>query len=277
MKHFCVIGDPVEHSLSPRLHRRMIELTGLDATYDLCPVRAQELERFVEQARGGAWDGFNVTMPHKEAVVPYLDGLSGTAARCRAVNTVCMEDGRAIGHNTDGLGFIESLRAHGFDPADKTALIIGTGGAGEAVTDALVQAGARLVYICNRSVYRAQALAARYPEHTRWVYFGTYPVRRGSAQADLVVNATSLGMAGCKEFSDLRFLGGVNPEAIVYDLVYNPRRTLFLSEADRHGLQTIGGIELLVHQAMLAFQRWTGAEFGPADMKHELLKTLQNN
>ena len=90
MKHFCVIGDPVEHSLSPRLHRRMIELTGLDATYDLCPVRAQELERFVEQARGGAWDGFNVTMPHKEAVVPYLDGLSGTAARCRAVNTVCM-------------------------------------------------------------------------------------------------------------------------------------------------------------------------------------------
>ena len=142
MKHFCVIGDPVEHSLSPRLHRRMIELTGLDATYDLCPVRAQELERFVEQARGGAWDGFNVTMPHKEAIVPYLDGLSGTAARCRAVNTVCMEDGRAIGHNTDGLGFIESLRAHGFDPADKTALIIGTGGAGEAVTDALVQAGA---------------------------------------------------------------------------------------------------------------------------------------
>ena len=90
MKHFCVIGDPVEHSLSPRLHRRMIELTGLDATYDLCPVRAQELERFFEQARGGAWDGFNVTMPHKEAVVPYLDGLSGTAARCRAVNTVCM-------------------------------------------------------------------------------------------------------------------------------------------------------------------------------------------
>ena len=140
-----------------------------------------------------------------------------------------------------------------------------------------MQAGARLVYICNRSVYRAQALAARYPEHTRWVYFGTYPVRRGSAQADLVVNATSLGMAGCKEFSDLRFLGGVNPEAIVYDLVYNPRRTLFLSEADRHGLQTIGGIELLVHQAMLAFQRWTGAEFDPADMKHELLKTLQNN
>ena len=84
-------------------------------------------------------------------------------------------------------------------------------------------------------------------------------------------------MAGCKEFSDLRFLAGVNPEAIVYDLVYNPRRTLFLSEADRHGLQTIDGIELLVHQAMLAFQRWTGAEFGPADMKHELLKTLQNN
>ena len=157
MKHFCVIGDPVEHSLSPRLHRRMIELTGLDATYDLCPVRAQELERFIEQARGGAWDGFNVTMPHKEAVVPYLDGLSGTAARCRAVNTVCMEDGRAIGHNTDGLGFIESLRAHGFDPADKTALIIGTGGAGEAVTDALVQAARAL------SISATAASTARRP------------------------------------------------------------------------------------------------------------------
>lgn len=213
MKHFCVIGDPVEHSLSPRLHRRMIELTGLDATYDLCPVRAQELERFVEQARGGAWDGFNVTMPHKEAVVPYLDGLSGTAARCRAVNTVC-HGGRPRHRPQHRRG---SALSRACAPtaltADKTALIIGTGGAGEAVTDALVQAGARLVYICNRSVYRAQALAARYPEHTRWVYFGTYPVRRGSAQADLVVNATSLGMAGCKEFSDLRFLGGRKPRS----------------------------------------------------------------
>ena len=158
MKHFCVIGDPVEHSLSPRLHRRMIELTGLDATYDLCPVRAQELERFIEQARGGAWDGFNVTMPHKEAVVPYLDGLSGTAARCRAVNTVCMEDGRAIGHNTDGLGFIESLRAHGFDPADKTALIIGTGGNGLSFIRHAANMGAEVV-ACVGSGRRARALS----------------------------------------------------------------------------------------------------------------------
>ena len=273
----CLLGSPCAHSVSPMMHNASFEALGLDYRYLAFDVNEETLPTAVAGLKVLGARGFNLTMPDKNLMVSLCDELSTAARIIGAVNTVVNEDGRLIGHNTDGLGFIESLRAHGFDPADKTALIIGTGGAGEAVTDALVQAGARLVYICNRSVYRAQALAARYPEHTRWVYFGTYPVRRGSAQADLVVNATSLGMAGCKEFSDLRFLGGVNPEAIVYDLVYNPRRTLFLSEADRHGLQTIGGIELLVHQAMLAFQRWTGAEFDPADMKHELLKTLQNN
>ena len=159
---FCLIGSPVGHSGSPAMYNYSFERTGIDAAYLAFNIPLEETEKAVQALKTLGVGGFNVTMPHKEAIVPYLDGLSGTAARCRAVNTVCIRDGRAIGYNTDGPGFVNSLRARGLEPEGMTALLLGTGGAGDAICDALVKAGVKKIFVTNRSVYPAKDLAARF-------------------------------------------------------------------------------------------------------------------
>lgn len=259
-KKLYLIGDPVDHSRSPLIHNAMIQQTGVHYTYEVRRVAVRELSDFVAEAKAGGCAGFNVTMPHKEAILPLLDEVSPAAAACGAVNTVCIRDGRAVGYNTDGRGFVDSLAARGIDPEGKTILLLGTGGAGEAICDALVRADAKKIFVTNRNVYRAQALAARYPDKTQFIYFGIFPVRRAMAESDLFINATPLGMAGMKEFSDLGFLRDAPAGVTVYDLVYEPRKTQLLLEAEKHGLSTISGIDLLIYQAVRAFRMFTGAE-----------------
>lgn len=142
-KKLYLIGDPVDHSLSPLLHGAMIAQTGVHYTYEVRRVQPRDLADFVAEAKAGGCAGFNVTMPHKEAILPLLDELSPAAAACGAVNTVCIKNGRAIGYNTDGRGFVDSLRARGLEPEGKTVLLLGTGGAGDAICDALVGAGVK--------------------------------------------------------------------------------------------------------------------------------------
>ena len=235
-KKLYLIGDPVDHSLSPLLHGAMIAQTGVHYTYEVRRVQTRDLADFVAEAKAGGCAGFNVTMPHKEAILPLLDELSPAAAACGAVNTVCIKNGRAIGYNTDGPGFVDSLRARGLEPEGKTVLLLGTGGAGDAICDALVGAGVKKIFVTNRSVYPAQDLAARYPDKAQFIYFGIFPVRHAMAESDLFINATSLGMAGMKEFSDLGFLRDAPAGVTVYDLVYNPRQTMLLREAEKRGL-----------------------------------------
>lgn len=265
-----LIGDPVDHSRSPVIHNALIAQTGAHCTYEVRRVLPRELAAFVEEARTGGCAGFNVTMPYKEAILPLLDEVSPAAAACGAVNTVRIEKGRAVGYNTDGRGFVDSIMAHGIDPKDKTILLLGTGGAGEAVCDALVQAGVKKIFVTNRNVYRAQELAARYPDKTEFIYFGIFPVRRAIAESDLFINATPLGMAGMKEFSDLSFLRAAPTGVTVYDLVYEPRRTQLLREAEKQGLPTISGIDLLVYQAVRAFRLFTGLEADVPALLREL-------
>lgn len=252
-----LIGDPVAHSLSPLLHGAMITQTGADCTYEARRVRAAELPAFLTEAKA-ACAGFNVTMPLKEAIVPLLDGLDASARECGAVNTVCIRQGRAIGHNTDGSGFVDSLRARGIDPAGMTVLLLGAGGAAEAVCTALVKAGAARLYVANRTIDRAHALAARCPEVIRPIPFDGDDLCRAAAESGLLVNATSLGMAGKGEFSDLNFLRRAPDGAVVYDLVYHPRCTRLLQTAAALGLSTISGTELLLYQAVGAFTLFTG-------------------
>ena len=238
----------------------MIAQTGVHYTYEVRRVQPRDLADFVAEAKAGGCAGFNVTMPHKEAILPLLDELSPAAAACGAVNTVCIKNGRAIGYNTDGRGFVDSLRARGLEPEGKTVLLLGTGGAGDAICDALVGAGVKKIFVTNRSVYPAQDLAARYPDKAQFIYFGIFPVRRAMAESDLFINATSLGMAGMKEFSDLGFLRDAPAGVTVYDLVYNPRQTMLLREAEKRGLPTVSGIDLLLYQAARAFKMFTGKD-----------------
>lgn len=258
MKQLFVIGDPVAHSLSPLLHQTMIDQTGAAYRYDVRTVRPEELPAFVRWAKDGGCAGFNVTMPHKEAILPLLDEVDTTAASCGAVNTVCIREGRAIGHNTDGTGFLDSLAGQGFYPQGRTVLLLGAGGAAKAVGHALAAAGASRIIVCARRLERAAALAAQLPGCGEGIVLAQDAIQQAAAACDLLVNATPLGMAGSPAFARLDFLQAMPPHAVVYDLVYHPRRTALLEAAARQGLRTVGGIDLLIRQAVRAFTFFTG-------------------
>ncbi|MBQ0038281.1 MAG: shikimate dehydrogenase [Clostridiales bacterium] len=274
MKKLCVIGDPVAHSLSPRIQQCMIDCTGAAYRYEIHPVACGELADFVAELRRGVWDGCNVTMPHKKAIVPLLDELTDAAAACGAVNTVRMDGGRVIGHNTDGQGFLDSLTARGFSVAGKRVLLLGAGGAGEAVAAALLGAGVEKLWICNRDLSRAAVLALRDPVRVEAIPFAHDAMCAAAGACDLLVNATPLGMSGKAAFADLRFLAQAGRDTVVYDLVYHPHCTLLLQEAERLGLQTVGGMELLIHQAMLSFAFFTGEAVDKAAMKQRIYQVL---
>lgn len=257
MKQLFVIGDPVAHSLSPLLHQAMLDQTGAAYRYDVRTVRPEELPAFVRWAKDGGCAGFNVTMPHKEAILPLLDEVDTTAASCGAVNTVCIREGRAIGHNTDGTGFLDSLAGQGFYPQGRTVLLLGAGGAAKAVGHALAAAGAGRIIVCARRLERAAALAAQLPGCGEGIVLAQDAIQQAAA-CDLLVNATPLGMAGSPAFARLDFLQAMPPHAVVYDLVYHPRRTALLEAAARQGLRTVGGIDLLIRQAVRAFTFFTG-------------------
>ena len=258
MKQLFVIGDPVAHSLSPLLHQAMIDQTGAAYRYDVRTVRPEELPAFVRWAKDGGCAGFNVTMPHKEAILPLLDEVDATAASCGAVNTVCIREGRAIGHNTDGTGFLDSLAGQGFYPQGRTVLLLGAGGAAKAVGHALAAAGAGRIIVCARRLERTAALAAQLPNCGEGIVLAQDAIQQAAAACDLLVNATPLGMAGSPAFAGLDFLQAMPPHAVVYDLVYHPRRTALLEAAARQGLRTVGGIDLLIRQAVRAFTFFTG-------------------
>jgi len=258
MKQLFVIGDPVAHSLSPLLHQAMLDQTGAAYRYDVRTVRPEELPAFVRWAKDGGCAGFNVTMPHKGAILPLLDEVDTTAASCGAVNTVCIREGRAIGHNTDGTGFLDSLAGQGFYPQGRTVLLLGAGGAAKAVGHALAAAGAGRVIVCARRLERAAALAAQLPGCGEGIVLAQDAIQQAAAACDLLVNATPLGMAGSPAFARLDFLQAMPPHAVVYDLVYHPRRTALLEAAARQGLRTVGGIDLLIRQAVRAFTFFTG-------------------
>lgn len=258
MKQLFVIGDPVAHSLSPLLHQAMLDQTGAAYRYDVRTVRPEELPAFVRWAKDGGCAGFNVTMPHKEAILPLLDEVDATAASCGAVNTVCIREGRAIGHNTDGTGFLDSLAGQGFYPQGRTVLLLGAGGAAKAVGHALAAAGAGRIIVCARRLERAAALAAQLPGCGEGIVLAQDAIQQAASACGLLVNATPLGMAGSPAFARLDFLQAMPPHAVVYDLVYHPRRTALLEAAARQGLRTVGGIDLLIRQAVRAFTFFTG-------------------
>jgi len=239
MLKLCVIGDPVGHSKSPAIHRELLKTAHLEGTYEAVTVTPDTLEDFIAAARAGEWDGFNVTMPLKTAIIPLLDGLDITAQDMGAVNTVAVRRGVLTGYNTDGPGFVQTLP---FDPVGKKALVLGNGGASHAVAVALRRAGARVTVCC------------RHPrgEEKPWD-----ELRGLAAKCDLLVNATPLGMEGKGQFEDFTFLDALPEKALVYDLVYHPMETQFLRRAETMGHPVIGGYALLQAQAELSFRLFT--------------------
>ena len=273
-KKLCVIGDPVLHSQSPLIQNTMISALGLDYVYLCQPVPRGMCSAWLECAKFAGYAGFNATMPHKEELVPLMDELDRDAALIGAVNTVCIQEGRAIGHNTDGEGFLRALADLGVDAAGRTILVLGAGGAAKAVCLKLAQAGAK-VFVCNRTVEKAAELCKHDPlGRLVPADFELETLCRLAAQADLLVNGTSLGMAGTGgQFADFTFLDALPREAPVVDLIYHPAETELLRQARLRGHRTANGMGLLIHQAILALEHFTGVQIDAGEMG-KLLQTV---
>jgi shikimate dehydrogenase len=258
-----VIGDPIRHSLSPALHNAAFAALGLDWAYLAFPVPAGEVPGALAGMRALGIDGLSVTMPHKDAVVELVDHLSPTAARLGAANTVVRRGGRLAGESTDGDGFLAALRLdEGWEPAGRRCLVLGTGGAARAVALALGQAGAAQVAVVGRRPEAAEVAA----ELAGSVGRTAGPEEAG--EADLIVNATPVGMTGIvgldrESVPRMPFdidVGRLGRGQLVVDLVYAPAATPLLDGARRQGAATANGLGMLIHQAALQFRLWTGED-----------------
>ncbi len=264
-RKLCVIGDPVLHSKSPLLQNAMCQALGLDYLYLCQPVKPERLGAFLAAAKELGYAGFNATMPFKELLVPYLDSMDPLAEKLGAVNTVCIKDDKLYGYNTDCPGFVAALRGVSFDPKGKRILLLGAGGAAKAVAVGLADAGAEAVVIANRTPAKAEAAAALIPGQGVVADWWEASLAKEAAACHLLVNATSLGMAGQGAFQSLAFLEALPPDALVSDLIYHPAETELLKRARVLGHKTMNGLPLLMHQARLALEHFTG-ERVPAEL-----------
>lgn len=246
-----VIGDPVLHSLSPVIHSAMLAELGLDATYTAHVVSRGGLPEYLAWAAEHGVEGFNATMPHKEALIPLLDEMDGDAVCLGAVNTVCLRDGKWVGHNTDGAGCLAALEKRSMWPA-KGVVVLGAGGAARAIARKLAASGAERVWVCGRTATRSEEVCAL-PNMTA-ASFDHETLERLCAGADLLINATSLGMEGQGQFERLDFLDALAPNAGVFDAVYHPEQTQLLSGAETRGLTVCGGLPMLIYQAVFAME-----------------------
>lgn len=269
-ERFAVIGDPIAHSLSPTMHTAAFKAAGIDAVYEAHRVVPDMLGRHVHHLRSG-YSGFNVTIPHKEALFTELDEIHGAARELGAVNTVVIRNGVLSGWNTDPAGFTASLSTAGFDARGSHAFVFGAGGGARAVVHALVRLGAS-IDLANRHIDRAHSLARSFRSHIRVVADGD--VLDALAGAELVVNCTPLGMSHVPNLSPLPLGATLSPDALAFDLVYG-RRTPFLREADQQGCRTLDGLEMLVQQGAESFRLWTGAEPDVDIMRQSCLHLLE--
>jgi shikimate dehydrogenase len=272
-----IIGDPLGHTVSPVMHNAAFKKLGIDYAYVPFPVRPEKLAEAVAGLRAFQIVGFNVTIPHKVAILPFLDDLDPLASKIGAVNTVTNTKGILTGYNTDAEGFFQSLMEHGINPVNKNVAVIGAGGASRAISFILSEMGAKLTVVNRRSgLERANAIAAMIQQDLHRVaeVVELEKIAEGLKGADILINTTSVGMAPQTGVSPVpaALLGNI---PVVVDIVYNPMDTQLLKDAKKAGARTIGGVDMLVWQGALAFEKWTGRKAPPEIMRHEAVRMLE--
>ena len=246
MKKFCVIGNPIDHSQSPKLHNYWFKKNNIEAIYEKKLLEEKEIPKFIESIRKSEINGANVTVPFKNSVIPFLDSLSSEAKKTNSVNTICTEEDKIIGHNTDIVGFELALRYINFDVKKKKALIIGAGGVSPSIILALKNMGCENIYLTNRTFEKAEKIKETFNDIIiqKW---GDIP------EFDIVINATSVGLNKGK--FDLEFNKFGNNK-FFYDVIYNPSETSFLRDAKLNGNKTENGMMMFIYQAHQSFVLW---------------------
>ena len=260
-----IMGFPIGHSISPLFQQAALDHCGLDATYQAWEVAPTRVAEFVQGLRGPDVLGVNVTVPHKEAVIPHLDEVDEWATSAGAVNTIVNRSGRLTGHNTDGNGFLRALKdVSSFDPAGRRVLVLGAGGAARGVVLALIRQDVGQLTVANRTVAKAETLSQMAVDNglaAQAISLEVDALTAAAAAADLIVNSTTIGMVhGPDETGVLLSWEQIPATSIVNDLVYNPLETPLLREAAKAGASTLGGIHMLVYQGAASFEMWTGRE-----------------
>lgn len=270
-----VIGSPVAHSLSPAIHNHIISELGLGYIYLAFDVEYGNAKKFMEAAPLMGVTGFNVTMPHKRDIFEAVGETLGDAKASGSVNTAVLREDKWFGYSTDGDGFGLSLAEKGIELRDKRLMILGAGGASRAVILNAMKNGAESVTIFNRSAGRARALAAE--TGAGCGSFTNEALSRGFEEADIVINSTPLGMHGIRHnFDSFGFLDS-KTGAIVCDLIYNPFKTELLSYAESRGHFTVNGLGMLIYQAILSLELFTGTKIDARGMKSSIEKHLLRN
>jgi 3-dehydroquinate dehydratase/shikimate dehydrogenase len=265
---FGVIGDPVSKSLSPYMHNPAFQAKGIDAVF--MHLEVKDLKRFITEFIPGSrlnFGGLSVTMPHKQAIIPYLDGIDDAAKAIGAVNTVKFEDGKVYGYNTDAHGFIEPLKKAYGDLNGAKAALLGAGGAARACAYALKKEGAG-VTVFVRDVGKAAAFAGE---------FGIDALDLASLDAsgfDILVNATPVGMRAGEEDQTLLNAGRLKDVKLVFDLITKPAETALMREAKKAGIPIIGGVEMLIAQGIKQFEIWTGQKAPAGLMRGKVIEKL---
>lgn len=247
MKNYIVLGNPIGHSWSPKIHNYWIKENKIEANYTKEEVLENQLEEIVNKIKKKQINGANITVPFKEKIIPFVDMLSPEAEETKSVNTLYLSENKVIGHNTDIAGFYFSLKENNLDFKDKSALILGSGGVTPSIIMALKKLGIKKITISNRTKDKALKLKDRYKflEIIEW---------EETIKANLIINATSLGLNDTDIINlDLE---QIEKDSFFYDVIYNPKRTNFLKKAFRKGFSIQNGLMMLIYQAAEAFKVW---------------------
>ena len=264
MKNYAVIGNPIDHSLSPDLHNYWLKENNIDAVYDKIKLEKKEIKDFINKIKQQKINGCNVTVPFKKDVIPFLDKLSQEAEHTQSVNTISFENGFLVGHNTDIVGFQKSIQLSNYSIKNKKIFILGAGGVVPSIIFALNKMEVSKIIISNRTKKNAENLKDQF-KNIDIVDWGRSP------EYDVIINATSLGLNN--ESINLDFSNNLNNK-LFYDVIYNPRETNFLKEAKKFGHKVENGKLMFVYQAFEAFKLWHKVE---PNITEETLKLLDND
>lgn len=273
---YAVIGDPIAQSKSPIMHNRAFAELGLDAQYRAFLVKEDELESFIAEVRACQIAGLNVTIPHKLNVMKYVDEIDADAKELGAVNTIVNDNGRLIGFNTDGIGYVRSLKEEAIASlAHKEIVVIGAGGAARGIVHALLKEQPAGIAIVNRTLDKAEQLAASLHHQDKLHVESMERLQQLCAAADVVINTTSVGMYPDADQQPAQG-SWLKAGAVASDLIYNPLYTRFVEDAERHGCIKHGGLGMFIYQGAFAFEYWTGKQSPVQAMRQEVLAALQH-
>ena len=277
MYQLAVIGDPISHSLSPLMHSAAIEVLKINYSYTALNIKPHELKSFVQQLTKNNWKGINVTIPHKQTIIPYLDTLDPSAQRANAVNTVVVKNDKLIGYNTDGYGFLQGFKHHNINIRDKHILLLGAGGAGYGIAASLLQSPIKSMTISNRNVKKAtqlcQSLKLMNSTPITTIEWNETNLINAAKNNDIIINTTPIGMINMTSQPLFDDYSWVNNEKVCYDIIYNPLMTPFLRNSAAKNATVINGLDMFVGQGAKAFELFTDIEPSHDVMKRAVLNT----